>query len=78
LKNSSLRLYTGTIKKNIQISTVLEVSIVDLCAADAFLVTVTPKALKQAMEQHIPKLRAISTGLLPNSLKARRESSSLP
>ena len=36
--------------KNIQMTTVLDVSMVDLCAAEAFFVTATPKALKKAME----------------------------
>ena len=39
--------------KKTQIRTVLEVSIVDLWAAEAFLVTVTPKALKEAIEKQI-------------------------
>lgn len=39
--------------KKIQMSTVREVSIVDRCALEAFLVTVTPKALKEAIEKQI-------------------------
>jgi tyrosine-protein phosphatase YwqE len=44
---------TGMAMKKTQIRTVLEVSIVDLWAAEAFLVTVTPKALKEAIEKQI-------------------------
>jgi hypothetical protein len=35
-------------------STVLDVSIVDLWGADAYLVVATPQALKKAMEKMIP------------------------
>jgi hypothetical protein len=40
-------------KETIHTSTVREVSIVDLYAEDAFFVTVTPKALKEAIEKQI-------------------------
>lgn len=42
-------------------STVLEVSMVDLYAEEAFLVTATPKALKHAIEKHTPILNRINT-----------------
>ena len=38
-----------------QISIVLEVSIVDLCAADPYFVIETPEALKTAIDTIIPK-----------------------
>jgi hypothetical protein len=49
----------GIAKKKNQIRTVLEVSIVDLWAAEAFLVTVTPKALKEAIEKQMQTLKRI-------------------
>ena len=49
----------GTIRKKIQIITVLDVSMVDLWAAEAFLVTDTPKALKQAIEKQMKILSMI-------------------
>ena len=64
--------------KNIQISTVLDVSMVDLCALEAFLVTVTPKALNVAIEKHMQMLNTRIKGLALKSLKARMVSSSLP
>jgi hypothetical protein len=42
-------------QKNSQIITVLDVSIVDLCGAEAYLVVAAPKQLKPAIEQIIPK-----------------------
>jgi len=51
----------GTARKKIQISTVLEVSMVDLWAEEAFLVTATPKPLKQAIEKQTPILRRMRT-----------------
>ena len=47
--------------------TVLEVSMVDLCAAEAFLVTETPKALKKAMEKQMATLSPMRAGLAPKS-----------
>jgi len=47
----------GTNKKNNQISKVLDVSIVDLYAADAFFVTPTPDALKRAIDTIIAKVK---------------------
>jgi len=47
--------------------TVLEVSMVDLCAAEAFLVTETPKALKKAMEKQMATLRPMRAGFAPKS-----------
>ena len=38
-----------------QINTVLEVSIVDLCEAEAFLVIAIPNTLKNAIDTIIPK-----------------------
>jgi len=64
--------------KKIQMSTVLEVSIVDLWAADAFLVTVTPKALKEAIEKQISRDDRMIYQLAPMSRKALIVSSSLP
>jgi hypothetical protein len=66
------------VKKNIQIRTVLEVSIVDLYAADAFLVTATPKALKDAILKQIRTLNRIMVPFSPKSLKALFVSSRSP
>jgi hypothetical protein len=49
--------------KNPQIRTVLDVSIVERWAAEAFLVVATPKALKAAMEQIMPILYQMRMGL---------------
>ena len=42
--------------KKIQTTRVLEVSMVERWAADAYLVTEMPRALKEAMERQTPKL----------------------
>ena len=47
--------------------TVREVSMVDLCAAEAFLVTETPKALNKAIEKQMPTLRPMRAGFAPKS-----------
>jgi len=54
------------------------VSIVDLWAAEAFLVVATPKALKQAIETIIPKHCSKRILLSPNCWKANSESSTTP
>ena len=64
---SSLFPLNLTMRKNIQMMTVLEVSMVDLCAAEAFLVTDTPKALKKAMEKQMAMLSPMRAGLAPKS-----------
>lgn len=51
---------------------------VDLYGDEACLVTVTPKALKNAIEQQIPTVSTMSNGLSPHCLKAPRESSRTP
>jgi hypothetical protein len=43
-------------RKKTQTSRVLDESIVDLYAADAYLVTDTPKPLKNAIEKQMPML----------------------
>jgi hypothetical protein len=68
----------GWAKKKSQISTVLEVSIVDLWAAEAFLVTVTPKALKEPIEKQMAIDKTRIVGFAAKSEKALKESSSLP
>ena len=64
---SSLFPLNFTMRKKIQMMTVLEVSMVDLCAAEAFLVTETPKALKKAMEKQMATLRPMRAGFAPKS-----------
>ena len=51
---------------------------VDLYAAEAYLVIATPVALKLAMEQMIPKHIATSVGFSLSSWKANLESSITP
>lgn len=67
-----------TVKKNNHIRTVLDVSIVDLYAADAFLVTVTPNTLKHAIEQHIIKNYRMILPFADMSWKALVVFSSVP
>ncbi len=62
----------------IQTSTVRDVSIVERWADEAFLVTVTPKALNEAIEKQIRIERNRMTQLASKSLKALIVSSSLP
>jgi len=62
----------------IQISIVLEVSIVERWAADANLVVAIPNTLKQEMEQMMPKYCTIINGLAYIYFMANAESSSLP
>jgi hypothetical protein len=54
-----------------QINNVLQVSTVDLCGADAYLVMATPVALKHEIEQIIPMDCKISTLLSFICCKAR-------
>jgi diacylglycerol kinase len=68
----------GMVMKKIQMSTVLDVSIVDLCAALAFLVTLTPKLLNSAIERHMHTESAMSNPFAPKSWKARTVSSTWP
>jgi hypothetical protein len=56
---------------------VRDVSIVDLYALEAFFVTVTPKALNEAIEKQIATLKPIRSLLASKSLKARIVSSIL-
>ena len=65
-------------RETIQTRTVREVSIVERYAEEAFLVTVTPKALKEAIEKHIKIERNRMTQLASKSLNALAVSSSLP
>mmetsp|Transcript_17715 Transcript_17715/g.12640 ORF Transcript_17715/g.12640 Transcript_17715/m.12640 type:complete len:86 (-) Transcript_17715:55-312(-) len=51
----------GKLMKKTQTTNVLQVSIVDLCAADAYFVTATPHPLKPAIEKQMPTLSQIST-----------------
>jgi hypothetical protein len=53
----------GTAMKKIQMSTVLDVSMVDLYAALAFFVTATPKPLNNAIDRQMHTESAISTPL---------------
>jgi hypothetical protein len=58
-----------------QMRRVLQVSTVDLWAAEAYLVMATPVALKQEIEQMMPKDYQIRTGFSPICLNAIFESS---
>ena len=64
--------------KKSQTRTVREVSIVERWAAEAFFVTVTPKALKLAILKQIAMLRPRIKGLAAKSLKERVVSSRRP
>lgn len=66
-------------KQNIQIKTVLDVSIVDLCAADANFVTESPNELKLAIEKMVQTARTKIHKLTVNiSQRAAKESSTFP
>ena len=62
-------------KAMIQIRSVLHVSIVDLCAADAYFVMATPQALNIEIEQMMPIDYKIRTLVSPIYWKASFESS---
>lgn len=61
-----------------QMSNVLDVSMVDLWAAEAYFVMDTPVALKAAIETTIPKDIHKRAGNSPNCLKANMLSSITP
>jgi len=62
----------------IQITKVRDVSIVDLCAADAFFVVAIPNILKQAIEMITPIDSRMIIPLAPICEKAKAESSRYP
>ena len=55
----------GTSMKKIQIKKVREVSMVERWAAEACLVTATPKELKQAIEMQMQQLNKMRMWLVP-------------
>lgn len=67
-----------TAKLITQMNSVLQVSTVDLCAADAYFVMETPQALKEEIETMIPIDIPRRAGYVLNCWNARMEFSTKP